>query len=127
MFKFLSVIFLILIFSHFVFYFIHCRTYVREPMDLGTITSEAKMCFYGTDHALFAKVNFPETYLIHFLLFSPSPAFSYLYKNFFPSYFYHSKYRQKYEITYELQKVRLVWGNCKVYNKGTGFDLVASK
>ena len=33
------------------------RSYIREPMDLGTITTETKMCFYGTDHALFAKVS----------------------------------------------------------------------
>ena len=33
------------------------RSYIREPMDLGTITTETKMCFYGTDHALFAKVT----------------------------------------------------------------------
>jgi hypothetical protein len=34
------------------------RTYIREPMDLGTITQEARMCFFGTDHALFAKVRY---------------------------------------------------------------------
>jgi hypothetical protein len=55
------------------------RTYITEPMDLGTIANEIKMSFYGSDHALFAK------------------------------------------------KVRLVWHNCRVYNKGTGFDVVASK
>jgi hypothetical protein len=26
-----------------------------------------------------------------------------------------------------IQKVRLVWMNCRTYNKGTGFDVVASK
>ena len=51
------------------------RSYIREPMDLGTITTETKMCFYGTDHALFAKV----THNIFHLIFILSPSsFSWL-------------------------------------------------
>ena len=30
-------------------------------------------------------------------------------------------------LTRPIQKVRLVWMNCRTYNKGTGFDVVASK
>ena len=55
-------------FSHYLQQF---RARVLVPMDLGTIASETKMSFYGTDHALFAKVITP---FLQMLFYEPRSA-----------------------------------------------------
>ena len=70
-----SLLFSLTLSSHLFHHPLESRARVLVPIDLGTIASETKMSFYGTDHALFAKVTYHAIHLplIHHSLTSTSP------------------------------------------------------
>lgn len=90
------------------------RARVLVPIDLRTIASETKMSFYGTDHALFAKVIIPYYIISHHITWFK------LFDFFFTV--FGTRKSQLIYLTYDFyffeQKVCLVWSNCSAYLKG---------